>query len=66
MIGLDTAKSVFQLHGIDESGKVQLGRKLCRSGLIPFFERQPRCTAAWKPAARRTIGPVCWVAWATM
>src|SRR5687768_7969742 len=44
LIGLDTAESVFQLHGIDESGKVQLGRKLRRSGLIPFFERQPRCT----------------------
>jgi error-prone DNA polymerase len=44
MIGLDIAKSVFQLHGIDASGKVQLKRKLRRSELIPFFERQPRCT----------------------
>jgi transposase len=44
MIGLDTAKSVFQLHGIDASGIVQLKRKLRRSELIPFFEQQPRCT----------------------
>src|ERR687893_434879 len=44
MIGLDIAKSVFQLHGIDASGKAQLKRKLRRSELIPFFERQPRCT----------------------
>src|SRR5215213_9679373 len=44
MIGLDVAKSVFQLHGIDASGKVQLKRKLRRSELIPFFEGQPRCT----------------------
>ena len=44
MIGLDTAKSVFQLHGIDASGKAQLRRKLRRSELIPFFEGQPRCT----------------------
>ena len=44
MIGLDTAKSVFQLHGIDATGKAQLKRKLRRSELIPFFERQPRCT----------------------
>jgi len=43
MIGLDIAKSVFQLHGIDASGKVQLKRKLRRSELIPFFEGQPRC-----------------------
>jgi transposase len=44
MIGLDIAKSVFQLHGIDASGKVQLRRKLRRSELIPFFERQSPCT----------------------
>src|ERR671912_1438816 len=44
MIGLDTAKSVFQLHGIDATGKAQLKRKLPRDELIPFFERQPRCT----------------------
>jgi error-prone DNA polymerase len=35
---------VFQLHGIDASGKVQLKRKLRRGELIPFFEGQPRCT----------------------
>jgi error-prone DNA polymerase len=44
MIGLDVAKSVFQLHAMDASGKVQLKRKLRRSELIPFFEGQPRCT----------------------
>jgi transposase len=44
MIGLDTAKSVFQLHGVGATGEAQLKRKLRRSELIPFFERQPRCT----------------------
>src|SRR5919112_257087 len=44
MIGLDIAKSVFQLHGVDAGGTVQLKRKLQRSELIAFFERQPRCT----------------------
>src|SRR4051794_40659858 len=44
MIGLDIAKSVFQVHGVDASGKVQLKRKLQRSELIPFFERQEHCT----------------------
>src|SRR5215217_1760479 len=43
MIGLDIAKSVFQLHGIDASGMVRLKRKLRRSELIAFFEQQPRC-----------------------
>ena len=44
MIGIDTAKSAFQLHGIDATGKVQLKRKLRRDELIPFFQQQPRCT----------------------
>ena len=43
-IGLDIAKSVFQLHGVDAAGKAQLKRKLRRDELIPFFEGQPRCT----------------------
>jgi hypothetical protein len=36
MIGLDTAKSFFQLQGVDAMGKVQLKRKLRRDELIPF------------------------------
>ena len=44
MMGIDTAKSVFHLHGVDAQGKVQLKRKLRRDELVAFFERQPRCT----------------------
>jgi transposase len=44
MIGLDTAKSVFQVHGVDESGAAVMRRKLQRSGLISFFEKQEACT----------------------
>jgi transposase len=44
MIGLDTAKSVFQIHGVNETGKVELKRKLRRSDLIAFFEKQEACT----------------------
>src|SRR5438067_7563986 len=44
MIGLDTAKTVFQVHGLDESGRAVLRRKLHRSELVRFFEQQPRCT----------------------
>ena len=43
MIGLDTAKSYFQVHGVDQAGKVQLKRKLKRSELIPFFEKLQNC-----------------------
>jgi error-prone DNA polymerase len=44
VIGLDTAKSVFQVHAVDEVGKAEVRRKLRRSELVTFFERQPRCT----------------------
>lgn len=44
MIGLDTAKSVFQLHGMDSAGRAALKRKLNRSELIPFLKKQSSCT----------------------
>ncbi len=44
MIGLDTAKSVFQIHAVNESGKAEIKRKLHRSELRPFFEKQGPCT----------------------
>ena len=42
-VGVDLAKSVFQIHGIDESGRVLVRRQLRRSQLLAFFEKQPRC-----------------------
>jgi len=44
MIGLDTAKSVFQVHAVDAAGQVVTRRKLRRNELIAFFERQAACT----------------------
>lgn len=43
MIGLDTAKSVFQVHAVNEAGKAEIKRKLQRSELLPFFEKQEPC-----------------------
>jgi error-prone DNA polymerase len=43
-IGLDVAKLVFQVHGVDENGRAVLKRKLHRHELVAFFEQQPRCT----------------------
>jgi len=42
-IGVDLAKSVFQLHGVDESGKPVLRRQLRRSQMLEFFQRLPSC-----------------------
>ena len=38
-IGLDIAKSVFQVHGIDAKGKVMIRRQLKRRYLLAFFEK---------------------------
>jgi transposase len=45
-IGLDTAKSVFQVHGIDAVGDCKLVRRLKRREVLAFFKRQPPCTVA--------------------
>ncbi|MGC2222286.1 MAG: hypothetical protein WA624_07935 [Methylocella sp.] len=37
VIGLDLAKNVFQVHGIDDSGQAAVKRKLRRSEVLPFF-----------------------------
>ena len=38
-IGIDTSKSVFQLHGVDEEEKVVLQRKLRRREVVPFLSK---------------------------
>jgi error-prone DNA polymerase len=43
MIGIDTAKSVFHIHGVDETGTTVIRRKLQRSELLNFFEQQASC-----------------------
>ena len=35
--------AIFRVHAVDESGKVIIKRKLRRSELIPFFEKQAAC-----------------------
>ena len=42
-IGLDIAKSVFQVHGIDAEGNVILRRQLKRRYVLTFFQKLPPC-----------------------
>src|SRR5438876_1098958 len=42
-IGLDIAKSVFQIHGVDAVGNVIVRRQLKRRYVLPFFQRLPPC-----------------------
>ena len=42
-IGLDIAKSVFQVHGADAEGNVAIRRQLRRRYVLAFFEKLPPC-----------------------
>jgi transposase len=42
-IGLDIAKSVFQIHGVDAAGNVVIRRQLKRRYVVAFFEKLPPC-----------------------
>jgi len=44
-IGLDLAKSVFQVHGVDASGKPVIRRQLSRRQVLAFFKKLPPCLA---------------------
>ena len=42
-IGVDLAKNVFQIHGVDAEGAVIVRRQLRRRQMLPFFKKQPSC-----------------------
>ena len=53
-IGLDIAKSVFQVHGVDAAGQVVIRRQLKRRYVLAFFQKLPPCLigiAAWRVIA---------------
>ncbi len=50
-IGLDLAKNVFQVHGVDAAGNVVVRRQLRRSQVIAFFEKLPPCLVGMEACA---------------
>ena len=42
-VGLDIAKSVFQVHGVDADGQVVVRRQLKRRYVLAFFQKLPPC-----------------------
>jgi len=40
-IGLDIAKSVFQVHGVDVEGKIIVRQQLKRARVLPYFKKLP-------------------------
>ena len=45
-IGVDIAKHIFYLHGVDAQGKTVLRKKLQRHDVPAFFARIPPCLIA--------------------
>src|SRR5260370_8048366 len=50
-IGLDIAKNVFQVHGIDAKEKVVARKQLRRSQVITFFKALPPCLIGMEACA---------------
>jgi len=50
-IGLDLAKTVFQVHGVDAAGQAVLRKKLRRSGVLDFFRELPACLVGMEACA---------------
>ena len=50
-IGLDVAKHVFQVHGVDAEGAAVLRKQLRRGQVLIFFSRLPRCVVGLEACA---------------
>jgi len=50
-VGLDIAKSVFQVHGVDATGEVVIRRQLKRRHVLPFFQKLPACVVGIEACA---------------
>ena len=50
-IGVDLAKNVFQVHGVDTEDTVIVRRQLRRSQMLPFFKKQPPCLVGMEACA---------------
>ena len=42
-VGIDLAKNVFQVHGVNECGKTMLKKQLKREQMMLFFTNLPPC-----------------------
>ena len=50
-IGIDLAKSVYQVHGVDDAGQVIVRKKLRRGEVLTFFAAQPPCLVGMEACA---------------
>ena len=50
-VGIDLAKNVMQVHGVDARGKAIVRRQLRRAQLVPFFAQLPPCLIGMEACA---------------
>jgi hypothetical protein len=55
-IGLDLAKSIFQIHGVDDAGRTMLRRRLSRHELVSYFAKMSPCLTGWRLVPLLTTG----------
>jgi transposase len=50
-VGLDLAKSVFQLHAVDDRGNIVVRRALRRAQVLDYFRKLPPCLVGMEACA---------------
>jgi transposase len=51
VVGLDLAKQVFQIHGLDAEGGVVIRRQMRRGEVLKFFSSLPPCLVGMEACA---------------
>lgn len=62
VVGLDVAKNVFQIHGVDRRGETVLRKRLRRAQVAEFFRQQTSCLIGIE-AKVLTTGLACSERW---
>jgi transposase len=52
-LGIDLAKNLFQVHGVDGKGRTVVQRRLRRRQLLPFVAQRRPCLVAMEACGRR-------------
>ena len=58
IVGIDLAKNVFQIHGVDEHGKAVVRKQLKREQMCAYFANLPTCLIVMEAVSVRSL-PSC-------
>ena len=64
VVGVDTAKRVFQLHWVDMVTGEIVSKQIKRAGFLEHFANRAPCLIGWKRAAAHSTGPGGSLKWA--